>query len=51
MTTKCYLEEENDYCVLLADLIIDQYIESKRKLETLPTIMNNKLYNEDTKDE
>lgn len=51
MTTKNDAEAENDYCVLLADLIIDQYIESRQNIDSPTTKMVDKQYNEDTKHE
>lgn len=50
MTTNDCLETETDYCILLADLIIDQYIESRQNIDSTTTKQSDKEYNQSTKD-
>lgn len=51
MKTTAYLRDKNEYCVLLADLIIDRFIENREKLASSVRKQLKKEYNKITKDE
>lgn len=51
MSRQDYPDKENDYITLLADLIIDQYIERRKNPSLPPTEDLNIRYNVNTKDE
>lgn len=51
MKMESYLETKKEYCVLLADLIIDQFIENRKRLESSAKKQSKKEYNKSTKDE